>query len=179
MQNPEWLRSFQGVLISPETDRSRQRISVLKAMPEQWSSPPADAVESELSGIVLTDIEQDAGSVPVVAKNDDGIPQAVILCYGPAQDDGWRADAHARGAFACLCESTPLADQIELLGVAIRYQSLMTDLENIRQESNRICQTLLESFGNANESLVVARNEAEQIRDDLENVRERILRAFI
>jgi len=38
---------------------------------------------------------------------------------------------------------------------------------------------LLESFGNANESLVVARNEAEQIRDDLENVHERILRAFI
>lgn len=55
----------------------------------------------------------------------------------------------------------------------------MTDLENIRPESNRICQTLLESYGSANESLVLTRSEAEQIRDDLENVRERILRAFI
>jgi hypothetical protein len=179
MQNPEWVRSFRGVLISPETDRSHQEIALLKAMPDQWSSPPPDAAENDLSGIVLTDVEQDTGYVPVVAKNDDGIPQAVILCYGPAQDNGWRAEAHAKGAFTCLSESTPLVEQVELLGVAIRYQTLMTDLEKIRQESNRICQTLLESFGNANESLVVARNEAEQIRDDLENVHERILRAFI
>ena len=179
MQHPEWLRSFRGVLISPDTDRSRQRIALLKAMPEQWISPPADAAESEFSGIVFTDVEQDAGYVPVVVKNDDGIPQAVILCFGPARDDGWRKNAHAKGAFTCLSESTPLVEQIELLGVAIRYQSLMTDLEKIRLESNRICQTLLESFGSANESLVLARGEAEQIRDKLENVRERILRAFI
>lgn len=179
MNNPEWVRSFRGVLISPAADRSRQRIALLKELPGQWAEPPADTPESDLSGLVLTDIEEDTGRVPVVAKNDDGIPQAVILCYGPAENDGWRAQAHAKGAFACLSESTPLEDQVELLGAAIRYQSLMTDLEKIRQESNRICQTLLESFGNANESLVVARNEAEQIRDDLENVRERILRAFI
>jgi len=128
MQNPEWVRSFRGVLISPETDRSHQEIALLKAMPDQWSSPPPDAAENDLSGIVLTDVEQDTGYVPVVAKNDDGIPQAVILCYGPAQDNGWRAEAHAKGAFTCLSDCTPLGEQVEWLGVAIRYQTLMTDL---------------------------------------------------
>ncbi|MDA1314421.1 MAG: hypothetical protein O2968_13865 [Acidobacteria bacterium] len=80
---------------------------------------------------------------------------------------------------ACFSRDTPLVDQICLLRVAVRHISLLADLDHIREESNRICQALLECFGGANESLVHARGDAEQIRSDLEKVRERILRAFI
>jgi hypothetical protein len=179
MQTPHWLRSFRGVLISPDPLRSQANIALLRALPELFEPGSVDDSGQKTNTILLLDHEQDAGAVSQIREQLAEDEEAVMLCFGDATDEGWREDALSAGALACFSRDTPLADQICLLRVAARHISLLADLDHIREESNRICQTLLECFGGANESLVHARGEAEQIRDDLEKVRERILRAFI
>ncbi|HUG80358.1 MAG TPA: hypothetical protein VML01_01760 [Bryobacterales bacterium] len=179
MQTPNWLRSFRGVLVSPDPRRSKANIPMLQALPEFFEAGAAADSARTVNTILLVDHEQDAGAVSRIQQQLAEDEAAVILCSGPAAEEGWREAALSAGALACFSRDTPLADQICLLRVAVRHISLLRDLDHIREESNRICQTLLECFGGANESLLHARGEAEQIRDDLEKVRERILRAFI
>ena len=179
MEIPNWLSPFQGILISPDAARSSSKIAMVQAFPALWDRRSGDDPKKKRSTILLIDHEQDSTALPRVRAGVEEEEEAVILCYGPAGDEAWRDKLLAEGALACFSSATPLADQICLLRVAARHRALLSDLDHIRDESNRICQTLLESFGGANESLVKARGEAEQIREDLENVRERILRAFI
>jgi hypothetical protein len=178
MQIPNWLRSYRGVLVSPDPERPKTNIAILRALPELFETASGSPGQ-KANRILLVDHEQDAGAVSRITKQVPDEQEAVILCFGDATDNGWREEALSAGALACFSRDTPLDDQICLLRVAVRHNTLLADVDHIREESNRICQTLLECFGGANESLVNARGEAEQIRDDLEKVRERILRAFI
>lgn len=152
---------------------------MIQALPELFQTGSPDNSGQKSKTILLIDHEQDAGAVSRIEQQLAEDEESVILSFGDAADEGWREEALSAGALACFSRDTPLADQICLLRVAVRHSTLLADIDHIREESNRICQSLLECFGGANESLVTARGEAEQIRDDLEKVRERILRAFI
>ena len=151
---------------------------MVQAFPEFWDTGSGDTSEGKTTTILLADHEQGDKALLQVQKELLDQEEAVILCFGPSDDDGWRDELPGAGALACFSSSTTLADQISLLRAAARHRLLLTDLDHIRQESNRICQTLLESFGDANELLVRARREATHMRDDLERVREGILRTF-
>jgi len=152
---------------------------MVRAFPELWVTSSGDPPEEETATIFLVDHEQNSEALSQVQKQAQDGKEAVTLCFGPSGDEGWREELLHAGALACFSSATTLADQIGLLRLAVRHRLVLTDLDHIRQESNRICQSLLESFGGANESLVRVRGEAEQMREDLERVRERILRAFI
>ncbi len=179
MKTPKWLHSFRAVLLSPDPERSKANIAMIQALPELFEGASPDSSGQKAKTILLIDHEQDAAAVSRIEQQLAEDEEAVILCFGDTADEAWREEALAAGALACFSRDTPLADQVCLLRVAVRHTALLADIDHIREESNRICQSLLECFGGANESLVNARGEAAQIRDDLGKVRERILRAFI
>jgi len=179
METPKWLQSIRAELISPDPKHSKENIALLRELPELLETDSADVSSTTTRTVLVVDREQGSEAISRIRQQSTNHKNAVLLCFGRADDDAWREEALTAGALACFSRHTPLADQVCLLRIAARHATLLADLDHIRDESNRICQTLLECYGDANESLVHARSEAEHVRDDLDKVRERILRAFI
>jgi len=104
-------------------------------------------------------------------------PPAIV--FGPAKAKQWRKTALQAGAFACLSLQAPVEEKIGLLAAAGRYRAAQREIEMLRKEADIVIQGLLESFGAEAEKLQNVVQEAENVRETLEDVQNRIIRSML
>ena len=110
--------------------------------------------------------------------NDPEYPVPVVV-VGPARGKQWRRDALQAGAFACLSGKAPREDQIGIVAAANRYRALQLEIKIIRREAEIVMHGLLETYGAEAVRLKSVMNEAEKVRESLEDVQNRIIRSLI
>jgi hypothetical protein len=130
--------------------------------------------------VVLILLDHEAFDLQVISSygSDTEYPVPVVV-VGPARGKKWRRDALQAGAFACLSGKAPREDQIGIVAAANRYRALQLEIKIIRRESDIVMQGLLESYGTEALRLRSVMNEAEKVREDLEDVQTRIIRSLI
>jgi hypothetical protein len=130
--------------------------------------------------VILLLLDHDDPDQALIASLGKGLdyPPPVVV-FGPARGKRWRREALQAGAFACLSDRAPREDQIGIVAAANRYRALQLEIEIIRRESDIVMQGLLESFGSEAVRLQHVMNEAEQVRESLEDVQTRIIRSLL
>ena len=104
-------------------------------------------------------------------------PPLVVL--GPADGATWRRRALKAGAFLCACSEASAEELQSTLSAAIRYRLLEKEINLLRIECERICLGLLKSYGEAAASLRDTAEEVEALQQNLSDIRNQIIRAFV
>jgi hypothetical protein len=137
---------------------------------EVWSQ--ADTV------LVLAE-EEDArwAGHAMTIHRDPAAPPLVVL--GPQTGQTWRRRALKAGAFLCACQDVSPEELQSILLAAIRYRALQKEINLLRVECERICLGLLKSYGEAAATLKDTAEEVEALQQNLSDIRNQIIRAFV
>lgn len=145
------------------------------------SEPKADAAKAwvDVDMVLVVAEDRDSrwlGQAKTVHRQPAAPP---IVVLGPKSGSTWRHQALEAGAFLCASWDTP-ADELRLiLAAAIRYRSLEKEINMLRIECERICMGLLTSYGEAASTLKDTSEEVEVLRQNLSEIRNQIIRAFV
>ncbi len=106
-------------------------------------------------------------------------PPPPVVVFGPAALGQWRRAALQAGAFACLSLEAPVEEKTALLLAAGRYRSAQLELELLRRESDVLFTNLLEACGEGAVELKAAVEERRRYQDELERIKNRIIRFIL
>lgn len=175
------------VVLGGEAAQRHELVEAVRGLGHQVSNKtlqagPADSQAEtwvEVDTVLIVAEERDAhwaGQAKAIQR-ESAAPPVVVL--GPVSGATWRRRALKAGAFLCACREAPAEELQSVLSAAIRYRSLEKEINLLRLECERICLGLLKSYGEAATSLKDTTGEIEALQQNLSDIRNQIIRAFV
>ncbi len=176
------------VVVFDNDDGHRQElVGIVRSLGHKIMDAVRDSRPAEGEGQAWADVDlvlvvagdRDAGWLDQAksVQGQQAAPPVVVL--GPDAASTWRQRALDAGAFLCASRQAPADELRAIFAAAIRYRSLEKEINMLRIECERICMGLLTCYGEAASTLKDTNEEVEVLRQNLSEIRNQIIRAFV
>lgn len=179
MAKPEKKGNRILLIASRQIDRSAA-MGLFRATGYQLMEPAAGQPAKDEPDVILVILDHDHPHTDMLpGLRQEGSYSPPVVVFGPPRGKKWRRAALGAGAFACLSGNAPRDDKIGMVAAASRYRASQLENQFIRQETDIVVQGLLESFGSEAQKVKRVVKEAENVRESLEEVQNRIIRSML
>jgi len=171
-------------LISADEKLRSEWIALLKAMgytvvrDDRAATRGGDGAEVPIDVIVLLTPAEENAAVGLIEQFAKGEHTPPVVVFGAASGIKWPKRALQAGAFGYLHLDAPVQEQAGLLAGAVQLRQMQLKVQLLIEESERLCASLVETYGQNSDKLQHTLQEARKAQEALRGMQAKIVKAF-